>query len=335
MPSPPSKDPTSRGIDLYVDHRFGGPHGIGRYATEVYARLDRPWLDLPVEGDPTSPMALFGRGWHQPSSSDLIYSPGFGTGRSRARQLLTVHDLIHLQVRAPGLKGAAHRLYYERAVKPAIKRMGHVFTVSETSAAAIDAWLGVEHGVSIHVTNNGCSADFVAEGPKESLSRPFALFVGGSKAHKNAEVALAALARVDDLDLVAITSEADWFADAARRHGLGDRVRTRHGLTDVELASYYRGSVCLLYPSLVEGFGLPVLEALRCDTKVVYSATAASVAEICGGTQFAVDDPHDPRVMAEVLDTCVRSEFKRPDHLERYDWDNVAAVVNGVLSDFL
>lgn len=324
-----------RPAQLFVDHRFVGPFGIGRYSAEVLSRLTLQWQDLPVTGDPTSPHAFLGRGWRTPLDNDLIYSPGFGTGRSRARQVLTVHDLIHLQVVAPGAKGIAHRVYYERAVKPAIKRMGHVFTVSETSATAIDAWLGAAHGVSIHVTNNGCSADFVAEGPREALSRPYALFVGGSKAHKNAEVALAALALIDDLDLVAITSEAEWFAAAAQRYGLGDRVHTRHGLTDVELASYYRGSACLLYPSLVEGFGLPVLEALRCDTKVVYSATAASVAEICGGTQFAVDDPHDAREMAAALSTCIRSEFTPPDGLDRYDWDNVAAVVNGTLPGLL
>lgn len=114
-------------MTLYVDERYTGHHGIARYATEVLSRLQLDWERLPVGGNPTSPRAVLDRGWRVPHSEDLIYSPGFGSGFSWARQILTIHDLIHFH--GKGSRARAQRAYYERVVRLAIRRAGHVFTL--------------------------------------------------------------------------------------------------------------------------------------------------------------------------------------------------------------
>lgn len=315
-------------MTLFVDTRYQGHHGIARYAREVLARLALPFDPLPVHRTPTSPGAYLERGWRIPLASDVIYSPGFGTGRSRSPQLLTVHDLIHLEGDGPA--AAAHRLYYERAVKPAIRRSGHVFTVSPTSADAIRQWLR-DDSVLIHDTANGCDPAFTPDGPRHDHPRPYLVYVGNAKSHKNPAAALGALRRLEDFDLIAVTSDIDAFRSLAEREGVGARLHTVSGVDDATLATYYRGAAALVFPSLVEGFGLPVLEALKCGTNVVFSATAATVADICQGTQFDVGDPHDHGEFAARIEEAARSPFQKPADLSRYDWDLVAGRVREVL----
>lgn len=285
---------------------------------------------LPVGGNPTAVSSALRPGWLRPRKSDLIYSPGFGTGPSRARQLLTVHDLLHLREESVGVRAAAHRQYYERLVRPAAIRAGAVITVSRYSAHALRDWLGPQ--VEVHNLGNGCSPQFCPAGPAASAPRPYALFVGNFKPHKNAEVAFKALARMTEWSLVAVVNDEERARRVATDSGLQQLI-VHTGVTDQRLAELYRGAKCLIFPSLEEGFGLPVVEALRCGTPVVYYEGCESVASICNGTQFAfhsktgIDEIVD---ILRVLDQSANS-FAVPDNLVDYEWTTVAKRVDQVL----
>jgi alpha-1,3-rhamnosyl/mannosyltransferase len=98
-------------------------------------------------------------------------------------------------------------------------------------------------------------------------------------------------------------------------------------VSDLELAALYRGARCLVYPSLYEGFGIPVLEGMACGTPVVTSAGGATE-EVAGGAAVLVD-PHDVAAIAAGIEEAeTRRDELRGRGLERaagFTWERVAA----------
>ena len=175
---------------LYVDQRWSGNHGIGRFSYEVCSRLPYAYEWLTDDGSPVSPFDVMTPARLRLTSKDTVYSPGYNAGISRATQLVTLHDLIHLEGR--GARSVFQRAYYERVVRPTVERAGSVFTVSNTSARVIQDWLTNK---DVHVVNvgNGCSEVFTPEGDLPLEPRPYFLYVGNLKSHKNFDVVLRAL----------------------------------------------------------------------------------------------------------------------------------------------
>ncbi|MCL2541992.1 MAG: glycosyltransferase family 4 protein [Nocardioidaceae bacterium] len=307
-------------MTLYVDRRHVGHFGIGRYAVEVLPRLGLDHRPLALTRDPMMPLSVVERGWRAPRRRDLIYSPAFWTGSSRAPQVLTVHDLIYLREGA----GTTRRLYYERLVAPAARRSGHVLTVSDTSAGELRDWLG--DGVEVHVTGNGCSETFTPEGPARAADRPYVLYVGTTKPHKNVGLLVDALAELPDLDLVAITADGKELSRMIRARDLSGRARVVEPVADAELASCYRGAAVLALPSTLEGFGLTALEAICCGTPVAHLRSCAAVAEVVGSD--GVGSEADPSSYAEAIRLAAampRVARSRP------DWSDVARRVREAL----
>jgi glycosyltransferase involved in cell wall biosynthesis len=319
---------------IYVDDRRAGNHGIARFGREVLARLSDRMPDLvrlPVRGSATTPSDCIRPGRLRPTARDVILSPGPNAGISRAVQLVTLHDLIHLQ------GGSRLRsLYYERVLRPTIRRAGRVLTVSDASREAIEEWLGAQAtGVAVEVVGNGCSSAFTPEGEAEAFHRPILTMVSNAKPHKNVEVVFRALARCGELGMVVVGPSPEAMSALAARAGVADRVEIRCDVSDAELARLYRGSAALLLPSIREGFGLPVLEAMSCGTRPVHWAGCAPVAEIAAGSGIAVADATDDGEWAEAMEKAANAG---PLHLpaqwaRRYDWDRVGERVARVLRE--
>lgn len=317
---------------LYVDQRWHGTHGIGRYAKEVTDRLRGPHVDLPVFGSPSSPFDVLAPGRIKLTSRDVIYSPGYNAGLTRATQLVTLHDLIHLQ--ADGARAKLLRLYYERVVKPAVIAAGAVFTVSSTSENAIRKWLG---GADVEILNvgNGCS-DVFEKTTQDGTAPDYFLYVGNLKPHKNFDVLLQSLLQRPQYRLVAVINDRAIAEEKIRALGLTSRVKIVAGLSDAQLANYYQRSIALLIPSLVEGFGLPAVESLSCGRPVAYSSGCLSVAEIVGNHGVAVHDAASSARWADAMDelTALSPSFRAPSDSwrDQYRWNQVATKVNSHLS---
>lgn len=315
-------------MPLFIDTRMIGQHGIGRYADEVTRGMTLPWSPIGLRSDLYA-LADPLRRRHVPRGA-TIYSPGYRAGAWESPQYLTLHDLIHIQTH-PHSK---YRAYYELLLKPKIRQAGMVFTVSNTSRTAIRRWLR-DDSVRIVVTGNGCSTEFHDAGPAYAASRPYVVFVGNLKPHKNFFTLLHAIALSPDIDLVAVTDDPVRTLSAADAVGIGGRVRALSGLSDTELSRYYRGARATVFPSLHEGFGLPAVESLACGTPVIYLRTCESVAEIVGDQGIAVDAPTDPvhwsRAIGAAAETVISVDTASL--RERYSWDAVVRSVEaGLLS---
>jgi glycosyltransferase involved in cell wall biosynthesis len=322
---------------LLFDDRWLGPHGIGRFAAEVAARC--PMTPLGLGGKPLSLLdpALLTLALSR-ARPGHFFSPGFNAPLGRPCPFsLTLHDLIHLD--EPAESSAAKRIYYRHVILPALGRASTVFTISEYSRRRIAEWSGLEAS-RIRVVGLGVGPEFTPEGPVRVHERPYLLYVGNHKPHKNVDGLLRAFAAsglAADLDLLLTGTLAPGLLDTAR----GLRISARlHGLGLVpegELPALYRGARALVMPSFYEGFGLPVIEAMACGTPVL-SSNRTALPE-AGGDAAAYFEPYQEDSFIEGLrgltDDARLAEL-RARGLRRagqFDWNAVAGRVMQGLQD--
>ena len=214
--------------------------------------------------------------------------------------------------------------------------------VGEAGRERIVALLGVPAG-KIVVAGCGVDATFCIDGPKREAGRPYLLWVGNHKPHKNTERMMAAYARSRaslSCDLILVARATPAIRKHAATLGIAERVHWLNDVDDAELAALYRGATGLLLPSLIEGFGLPLAEAMACGTPCLVSA-AASLHEVAGEAALAVD-PLDIAATATGIDRRVEDEPLRkelarrgPERAAAFEWEDVAARVRRVLEDAL
>lgn len=309
---------------VVVDDRYTGNHGIARYSREIIPRLQVKWTSLKPSIKPTTAIDAINPHRLKLAPSTVLYSPGYSSGVARCTQLLTIHDLIHIRSELDPAN-ALKRIYYEQVVKRIVKNARHVLTVSETSACDIRAWID-DGRVMVHNAGIGCSNSFTINGEVQELGQPYLLFVGNLKPHKNPRLLFECMHYFPDHLLVATVPAHDigHAHDLAAQYGFSKRLIVHSNIPDRTLASFYRGADALVYPSLWEGFGLPVLEALKTGTKVVYYREASSVAEICAGGQFPFDGADDPEQLRDQIINALNSPFVCTTDLSQFEWKRVA-----------
>ena len=226
------------------------------------------------------------------------------------RFLAVVHDVMHFDgPAARPLKGGIARMWMRRTIGRSV--LTH--TPSRFTAQRLThVWPDL--GARIRVVPNGVDETFFAAAgarlPARVLEwtagRRYMLSVGNLKRHKNLRVGVEILVAFPDLVWVVIGEHfPDWHevAERARVAGVESRVLVLPREGDDVLAALYRNSAFLLFPSLYEGFGLPVLEAMAAGAPVV-ATSATSVPEVLGDSGWLCD-PTDPaqfvRAAGEVL----------------------------------
>ncbi len=211
----------------------------------------------------------------------------------------TVYDLsfIHYPERLP----AARRLYLRALTGLTCRRARRVIAISHSTARDLTATLGIPAD-KIDVAAPGCDPALFHPLPHEpiaafrrahNLPERFWLFIGTLEPRKNLPVLLAAYAALPDRPPLIIGGGKGWdyepiFA-AVEQHKLKDDVRFVGFIPPDELAIWYNCAEVFVYPSVFEGFGLPVLEAMACGTPVLISAVS-SLPEVAGEAGIAPDD---------------------------------------------
>lgn len=316
---------------LYVDDRPRGKHGIGRFAREVLDRISSPRRSLGAQGNPARPRDLLEPHRLLLDDRAVVYTPGFNAGLTRAQQVVTLHDLIHLET--PSERTRMKTLYYERVVRPTVRRAGLVVTVSPTSADVIGDWLS-DPTVTVADVGNGCADVFFSDRVPAAPDTLRLLYVGSMKPHKRVDVAFETLARLPGATLTLVTNELEEVRRQAVAAGVDEaRVRVEPDCSDERLLELYQEHSCLLFPSELEGFGLPVVEAIAAGCAVLYRRSCTSVHAIAAGVGVALDtdDPEEWAIAAAEA----RPRTRPDDWGSRYAWTSVADRLDGVLADFV
>jgi glycosyltransferase involved in cell wall biosynthesis len=258
--------------------------------------------------------------------ADVLHCTTFrGPVRSRVPVVVTVHDLAVL--RRPDQFTPWVRLYARTLLRPVVRAAARVIAVSEFTAREVSELCGVPPE-RIRVVPNGVGEPFAADGP--AAEGDYVLAVATLEPRKNLP-RLAEATRRLGVELRVVGARGWGGVEVA-----GNGVRWLGEPDDDEVARLYRGALCVAYPSLYEGFGLPVLEALRCGAPVVTSAGTA-MEEVADGAAELVD-PHDAGAIAAGIEraTARRDELSRagPERAARFTWraaaDATAAVYREV-----
>jgi glycosyltransferase involved in cell wall biosynthesis len=237
--------------------------------------------------------------------------------------LATVHDLA--VVRHPELFTAWTRAYARTLLLPVLRAATRVLAVSELTKRDVCELAGVSPD-RIDVAYNAAATDvFTPEGP--AADGDYVLAVGTLEPRKNLPRLIEATARLG-VEL-RIAGAPGW----GRVDVDGSHVRWLGRPDDAELAALLRGALCLAYPSLWEGFGIPVLEAMLCGTPVVTSA-ASAMEEVAAGAAVFVD-PYDVAAIADGIDRALADrERMRAAGLERAKAFGWTATADAVVSAY-
>ena len=217
----------------------------------------------------------------------------------RSPLVVTVHDLAFLHL--PESIPPALRLLLRVLVPRSIARASSVITGSEFSRRDIEACYPASR-CKVTVIRQGVDARFHPRGTEETravlrrygLEPGFLFSVGRLNRRKNLARLLRAHARLPDLGAPAVplvvSGKPDYGHDAApgRASAPTDGVRFMGLVPDEDLPAFCSGAAAFIYPSLFEGFGLPVVEAMACGTPVVAS-DRASLPELTGDAGLSVD----------------------------------------------
>ncbi len=349
-------------MGMLFDARTATDHfpGIGRYVTNLAQALTTlhpplawqllraphpsPRLPLPNWPGPVtdiSPFAL-AQQWRIPAllrqhhvqvyhSNYYVmpYAPGVPT-------TLTVYDTIALN--QPAEHPPRQRALFWLAHALAVHRAQHLFAISQATALDVQRWFGVP-AHKITVTPLAANRHFTpqprpaieAVRARYGLSTHYVLYVGSNKPHKNLPRLVQAfgLSRLSRTGWTLVMA-GHWDARYPQAQALAARlnlpVRFVPNVPEADLPALYSGAGVFVFPSLYEGFGLPVLEAMACGAPVTCACTA-SLPEVAGEAA-RLFNPLDPADMAHALDlTAAEPETRRAHSLARaalFDWERTA-----------
>ena len=323
---------------IYADQRWIGDHGIGRFARHVLPYCDYrpvPLASHPAEAFDAWKLSL---ALNKLTRNDLFFSPGYNSPLFCAAPFVfAIHDLSHIY--CPENSSLAIRLYYASVMKRACKNAAKILTVSDFTRAQIVEWSGVPPE---KVFNVGCGVEaaYSPEGGSCTLPFPYLFCVSNRKRHKNEFRTVEAFARsglASEMHLVFTGNCTLELGEHIARRDLASRVHFMGVVPEAQLPSLYRGAVALVFASLYEGFGLPVLEAMACGTPVLTSNKTA-LPEIAGDAAVLVDPTSIEEIATAmrriVSDSALRQQLREKGLMRaaRYSWERTAGSVRHLLS---
>ena len=273
-----------------------------------------------------------------------------GIHKSGIRSVVTIHDLIFL--RHPEFYKWADTKIYAWKFRQTLKEADHIIAISECTKRDI-LYYGDIDEKKITIVYQSFAPRFSAEVSEEQrsqvrkiyvLPQRYILNVGSIEARKNILQAVQALPLLpDDVALVIVgrhTPYTDRVLQYVHEHHLEQRVLVLHGVPDDHLPVLYDLAEAFVYPSVYEGFGIPIIEAISCDLPVV--ACSGSCLEEAGGSDNLYVQPGDVAAMADAIrQTLVSAEGRElriensKKYIRRFSGCNVASQVADIYQRLL
>ncbi len=346
-------------LDSRRDYRLfvaGAPHGDlppppgdnfmwkpTRLSPRWLARLwHRARIPLPVEVF-TGPVDLY-------HATDFVLPPT----RREARTLLTVHDLSFARV--PSAASPPLKSYLDAFVPPSVAAADHILADSAATKADLVELYGAPED-KITVLYCGVNSRFKpvdAAESQQSLRRKYGLgdvayvlSVGAVHPRKNYGRVIEAISALRgagrDLHYVIAGGSGGLGAEMRRtidRAGMDDRVHLPGRVDEADLPALYSGARMLAMPSLYEGFGLPVLEAMACGTPVITS-DRSSLPEV-GGSAALLVDPYDSEAIGDAVLKLETDPASRQGMIEagfaqarKFSWERAARQLKTIYDTLL
>lgn len=256
---------------------------------------------------------------------------------SRVKTVLTVHDLVH---RFYPETMALPNLFIERMLmRWSLLRSDRIIADSQSTASDIKSLYRVcqnkintiHPGVPVLPDNSNDDVNLTKNFPSK-----YFLFVGTLDPRKNLERLFRAFELITPHNhgvYLMIVGATGWknkgFHRIIETHRLKDYVRFSGYVSRDELVAYYKKALCLLFPSLYEGFGFPILEAMSCGTPVITSNTA-SMPEVSGDAALLVD-PYNIKDLAKAMYNVMNNEnlrkylaIKGLERVKAFSWKHCA-----------
>lgn len=241
------------------------------------------------------------------------------------KSIVTIHDLIFL--RYPECYKPVDRFIYNYKFRKACENADRIIAMSECTKRDIISFYHIPEE-KIDVVYQGCSEFFskpVSEEVKEAirkkykLNRRFVLSVGTIETRKNLMLMAKALMLLpDDITVFAIgkrTPYANTIEAYLKEKGLQNRMRLVSGVSPEELPTLYQTATMLVYPSRFEGFGIPMLEALRSGLPAL--GCTGSCLEEAGGPHSIYVSPDDEKALADAVLRIWNDEKLRQEMIEK------------------
>lgn len=222
------------------------------------------------------------------------------------KTVLTVHDLIFM--RFPEYYGLIDVNIYRWKLKKACESADVIVAVSQQTANDVKEFLHVDDS-RLRVIYQGCHPSFYKKfstddvRKKYSLPSEYLLYVGTLEKRKNAGLILKALSRLkNNIPLVLVGKPTKYIADLdaiIRKHNLHDRVKFINNAAFADLPAIYQGASLFVYPSVFEGFGIPIVEAIASGVPVITSN--GSCFSEAGGPDCIYVNPSNPEELADAM----------------------------------
>jgi glycosyltransferase involved in cell wall biosynthesis len=281
---------------------------------------------------------------------DLMHFPHFNIPLFyRGKFIVTIHDLLHQHFsmsRATTLDPISYRVKragYARVFHRSVSKATKIITPSEfvkeqlTSEWNVDEdKIIVTHEAveeSLIATNKKITnEDFKKLAKKYSVNHPYLYYVGNAHPHKNVERLIRVFASIHQkfphIQLV-VSGPEDYFWTRIKKEGLGEGVVATGFVTDRELVTFYKNALAYVMPSLEEGFGIPLLEAMATGTPVVCSK-AGSLPEVAGKAALFFDPTSDEDILKKlsklIKDESLQKELVQKGNVrvKEFSWDTLA-----------
>lgn len=324
-----------------------------------YFLFDRPFSEQFLYAENVKPLVIFPPArhailwywwfeWSLPRifkkiKPDVFYSPdGYCSLRAKVPTVLTIHDLAPLHF--PEQVSGSARLFYQHYLGKYATRAEAITAVSNFTKHDITAVLGTPES-KITPIFNGCRSSFMRENitvdtalnDQFSSGKPYFFYYGAIHPRKNIVHLLRAFdwykSQTGSEVKLILAGRMAWKTDEITRQAANSAYKNdiifTGFLTEAALSSLLAGALALVYVSLFEGFGLPILEALHAEVPVICSNTS-SMPEVAGKAALLVD-PNNPVAIGEAMvkmaaDPALRLSLVEIGREQRhqFDWDRAA-----------
>lgn len=277
---------------------------------------------------------------------DFFWSPHYNIPIFYDGKLyVTVHDVFHLAM--PQYNNGIKKIYAKLLFTVLKYKAEKIFTVSEFSKKELVNYTGTKPEKIIVVPNGVEEEWFLPLTSEKVRERPYILYVGNVKPHKNLMSLIEGFKIIKDKieeDLVIVGKKEGFITGdpliSKAAEELMDRIVFTGYVSDELLRKYYKNASVLVFPSLYEGFGLPPLEAMAVNCPTIVS-NKASIPEVCKDATLYIE-PEDTRDIAEKLLLVLNNKQIKNDliekgkvHVKKFSWNNTSGEIIEVFNEVL